>query len=111
MPLAAAVTHGNRISEEALATLLPREDGDFTGERAVSVGGQVLPWMGPASAPGARQREMHTRHREPNASACFLHLGGEIFADHAVLSPGRLRGLRHAGVRAAFASGGRGDAV
>ena len=29
------VTHGNRISEEALATLPPREGGDFTGERAV----------------------------------------------------------------------------
>ena len=26
---------GNRISEEALATLPPREGGDFTGERAV----------------------------------------------------------------------------
>ena len=29
------VTDGNRISEEALATLPPREGGDFTGERAV----------------------------------------------------------------------------
>ena len=30
-----AVTHGNRISEEALATLSPWRGGDFTGERAV----------------------------------------------------------------------------
>ena len=30
-----SVTYGNRISEEALATLPPREGGDFTGERAV----------------------------------------------------------------------------
>ena len=30
-----AVTAGNPISEEALATLPPRKDGDFTGERAV----------------------------------------------------------------------------
>ena len=29
------VTRGNPISEEALATLPPREGGDFTGERAV----------------------------------------------------------------------------
>ena len=29
------VTHGNSISEEALATLPPRPSGDFTGERAV----------------------------------------------------------------------------
>ena len=29
------VTWGNSISEEALATLPPREGGDFTGERAV----------------------------------------------------------------------------
>ena len=29
------VRGGNPISEEALATLPPREDGDFTGERAV----------------------------------------------------------------------------
>ena len=30
-----SVTYGNSISEEALATLPPREGGDFTGERAV----------------------------------------------------------------------------
>ena len=30
-----SVTQGNPISEEALATLPPRYDGDFTGERAV----------------------------------------------------------------------------
>ena len=30
-----AVTYGNSISEEALATLPPRYGGDFTGERAV----------------------------------------------------------------------------
>ena len=29
------VTYGNNISEEALATLPPKEDGDFKGERAV----------------------------------------------------------------------------
>ena len=29
------VTLGNRISEEAMATLPPRYGGDFTGERAV----------------------------------------------------------------------------
>ena len=29
------VTMGNSISEEALATLPPRQFGDFTGERAV----------------------------------------------------------------------------
>ena len=29
------VTLGNSISEEAMATLPPRKDGDFTGERAV----------------------------------------------------------------------------
>jgi hypothetical protein len=29
------VTRGNRISEEAMATLPPRSWGDFTGERAV----------------------------------------------------------------------------
>ena len=29
------VTIGNPISKEALATLPPEEDGDFTGERAV----------------------------------------------------------------------------
>ena len=29
------VTRGNSISKEALATLPPREGGDFTGERAV----------------------------------------------------------------------------
>ena len=29
------VRYGNSISEEALATLPPEEDGDFTGERAV----------------------------------------------------------------------------
>ena len=27
--------YGNSISKEALATLPPRKDGDFTGERAV----------------------------------------------------------------------------
>ena len=32
------VTQGNPISAEALATLPPREDGDFTGERAVWAG-------------------------------------------------------------------------
>ena len=30
-----SVTSGNSISEEALATLPPEADGDFTGERAV----------------------------------------------------------------------------
>ena len=30
-----AFRYGNSISEEALATLPPEEDGDFTGERAV----------------------------------------------------------------------------
>ena len=30
-----SVMHGNSISEEAMATLPPRKDGDFTGERAV----------------------------------------------------------------------------
>ena len=29
MPLSVAATHGNRISEEAMATLPPYEDGDF----------------------------------------------------------------------------------
>ena len=33
--VAVAVTYGNRFSQEALATLPPRKDGDFTGERAV----------------------------------------------------------------------------
>ena len=65
MPLAVAVTHGNRISEEALATLLPREDGDFIEERAVSVGGQVLPRTSSRMGPKClATREMHTRHGE-----------------------------------------------
>ena len=37
-----SVTPGNRISEEALATLPPRHDGDFTGERAVWEGKFIL---------------------------------------------------------------------
>ena len=59
-----AVTHGNRISEEAiLATLPPRQGGDFTGERAVSVGGQVLPRMSSRMGPKClATRELHTRH-------------------------------------------------
>ena len=36
------VTFGNSISEEALATLPPPEDGDFTGERAVWEGKFVI---------------------------------------------------------------------
>ena len=36
-----AVTHGNPISEEALATLPPREDGACAGERAVLEGNFV----------------------------------------------------------------------
>ena len=42
------VTYGNSISEEALATLPPREDGDFTGERTDHrVGGQVPHLLSP----------------------------------------------------------------
>ena len=33
--VAIAVTYGNSISKEAMATLPPERDGDFTGERAV----------------------------------------------------------------------------
>ena len=46
-----------------MATLPPWRGGNFTGERAVSVGGQVLPRMSSRMGPKClATREMYTRH-------------------------------------------------